>query len=80
MKDLLQRLWDEFAKVVGGISKATDDDPTDDDLLDTLIDDTDEMKKLRKDLFDAGIQNISGFEYYAKEPTDTADTESVPLI
>ena len=67
MKDLLQRLWDEFGRVANGVSEAIDGDCVDICLLDEITSDTDKMAKLRRDLFDAGIQNIPGFDYSAKE-------------
>lgn len=67
MSDLLQRLWNEFSKVTDGVSEVIGVYPLDKDSLERITDDTDEMAKLRQDLFDAGVQNICGFDYSTKK-------------
>ncbi len=65
MENLLQRLWDAYSDLVTKIDNTADDVPLDADmqrLIDSIID-TGTMRKLRKDLYDAGVQNIPGINY-----------------
>jgi len=58
MKDLLQRLWDEFGSMVERIEEIVDDVPIDEEpflSLDNLILDTESMRQLRKELAEAGL-------------------------
>lgn len=62
MDDLLQRLWNQFISICDGIDEAmNDDDPW--SILDEYHSDNEELKKLRQDLFNAGVKNIPGFKY-----------------
>ena len=57
METLLQQLWNEYKLTIDAINKATDDEELSEKLqkLNSSIDDTEEMRLLRKKLVDAGV-------------------------
>lgn len=66
MKELLQELWDEYRVLIKDIDKLTEDDNLDEktvDCINAITGDTEKMAELRSKLFDAGVQNIPGFDY-----------------
>jgi len=58
MKDLLQRLWNEYALMTKSVDDVLGDLPLTPELqkLSDFILDTPEMKKLREDLASAGVK------------------------
>ena len=76
MKDLLQKLWDQYSETISDILDVMGNDSVDayDESLDIITDDTNDMKKLRQDLIKAGIQDVGNIDI-GKINRPTADPD-----
>lgn len=62
MVDLLQKLWNEYSKLIDAADKVCEDMDNNEQTSDLLlaIQDTDDMADLRKELAMVGVRNIPG--------------------
>jgi len=73
MVNLLQSIWDQYAVMTRKVDGLIDDQPVDEEPFKSLceiVNDTEEMAKLRTRLYEAGVQNIGGKHYPANQPLE----------